>query len=204
MAAGRHDFTLEQGATFNPTLRYTQRTFVKKPITGVTNSGRAVATAVAHGLAVDWSGYVVGIVGMDLLNHQSKDLNVPSRAYEARVLTADTLELQVDTSRFGAYVSGGEFLYRAPFDFTSYTARMQIRADAEDTDPVAGGDLTTENGGIALGGVNGTIALLIAGTVTAALDVGTYVYDLEIVSPGGAPTAVLYGNINVPRREVTR
>lgn len=203
MAAGKYDFVIEQGGTFTPTIRYAQSIFTKKAITGVSKSGRAVVTAVGHGLTTNWGGYVAGVTGMDLLNHKSRDLAIPEAAYEASVVDADHLELAVDSSRFGAYISGGEFLYRTPFNFTGYTARMMIRGVVGDAAPITGGSLTTASG-IVLGGAAGTITLAIDAVTTAAFEVRSYVYDLEIVSAGGVVTPILYGTVLVPRREVTR
>lgn len=199
MAAGKYDFVIEQGGTFNPTIRYAQSTFTKKAITGVTKSGRATATVVGHGLTTNWGAYVVGVTGMDLINHKSRALAIPEEAYEASVVDVDHLELAVDSSRWGAYVSGGELLYRTPFDFTGYTGRMMVRETAASVDVIA--TLTTENGGLSFG--VGTILPILTALASSALDVRSYVYDLEIVS-GSVVTPILYGSIVVPRREVTR
>lgn len=64
-----------------------------------------------------------------------------------------------------------------PFDLNGYSARMQIRRDVNAVTTLL--DLTTENGRIALGGTEGTIALTLTPAETATLtDDG--VYDLEI------------------------
>jgi hypothetical protein len=64
-------------------------------------------------------------------------------------------------------------------------------------------ELTTVNSRITLGGTAGTVNLLVAANVTAALTPGLYVYDLELVSGGGEVTRLIEGNFNV-RAEVTR
>lgn len=86
-------------------------------------------------------------------------------------------------------------------DLTSYTARMQIRATQSSETILI--DLTTENGGIALGGAAGTISLVITNDVTEAIDWAKGVYDLELVSPSGYPTRLVEGIVKV-RDEVTR
>lgn len=86
-----------------------------------------------------------------------------------------------------------------PVDLTGYTARLQVRRTA--ASPVAL-SLTTENGGITLGGAAGTIDLAITATATAAIAADAYVYDLELVS-GATVTRLLEGNV-VVSREVTR
>lgn len=86
-------------------------------------------------------------------------------------------------------------------DLTNYTARMQLRSNIESSATVI--ELTTENGRISLGGVNGTITLTISATDTANLDDTNGVYDLEIVSSGGIVTRLLKGTFIIDG-EVTR
>lgn len=88
----------------------------------------------------------------------------------------------------------------AAINLTGYTARMQVRADVESTSTVL--SLTTENGGIALGGAAGTILLTVTATLTTALTAGDYVYDLELVT-GSTVTRLVQGQFTV-RPEVTR
>jgi hypothetical protein len=88
-----------------------------------------------------------------------------------------------------------------PVDLTGCTARMQVRAKIDATTPLL--TLTTENGGISLGGTAGTIELLIDADDTAALTWTSGVYDLEIVYPGGQVTRLAYGSVTVSP-EVTR
>lgn len=195
------DFTINQGSTFNPVLKYSQPQFVTKSITAITKSGQAVVTATAHGLTVDWPVWIVGVAGMQQINHRSSDLEVPSKAYFAYFVDANNVRLNFDTSRFAAYTSGGELLYHPPVDLTNFTARMQIRSDINSADIIV--SLTTENGGITLGGANGMITLLISATATAAFTFQSAVYDLEIVDAGGVVTRLLSGNITLSQ-EVTR
>ncbi len=85
-------------------------------------------------------------------------------------------------------------------NLSGFTARMQVRADVESTGTVL--SLTTENGGITLGGAAGTVVLLATATQTAAITAGDYVYDLELVS-GSVVTRLVQGSFLV-RPEVTR
>ena len=85
-------------------------------------------------------------------------------------------------------------------DLTNYTARMQVRANYPATTTVL--SLTTENGGITLGGVAGTITLAASATATAAIAADDYVYDLELIS-GSNVTRVVQGSFTVTP-EVTR
>ena len=86
-------------------------------------------------------------------------------------------------------------------DITGFTARMQVRPTQESATKIL--DLTTENGGITLGGAAGTIVLAATAVATAAITQERGVYDLELVSGGGVVTPLLKGIINfIP--EVTR
>lgn len=67
-----------------------------------------------------------------------------------------------------------------PVDLTTYTARMQVREKYTSTSAVV--TITTENGGISLGGEDGTIDLFISNSATSAISAKDYVYDLELVS----------------------
>jgi hypothetical protein len=196
-----YDFTIQQGATFNPQLKFSQPQFSVKAITAITKSGQAVLTATAHGLTVDWPVWIVGVLGMDQINHRADELRNPSKAYLGYFVDANTIRLNVDSSRFAVYISGGELLYHPPVDLTGFTARMDIRGTLSSATAIH--TLTTENGGIALGGVAGTIDLLIPAATTEGFDFGSAVYDLELISAAGVVTRLIGGAI-VLSKEVTR
>ena len=87
-----------------------------------------------------------------------------------------------------------------PWNFTDYTARMQVRRTVESTTVLI--SLTTENGRITLGGPTGIIELLITAADTAALT-SSGVYDLEIISSTGVVDRILQGDFTLSQ-EVTR
>jgi hypothetical protein len=72
-------------------------------------------------------------------------------------------------------------------DLTGCTATMQIRAALGMPAIVS---LTNGNGGLVLGGTNGTIT---PAFVTAPLNAGRYVYDLKLYDSGGNPYRLLQG-----------
>lgn len=89
----------------------------------------------------------------------------------------------------------------SPINLTGFTARMHIRENTSDRLTIV--ELTTENGRISLGGVNGQITLLLSDAITSALDGSRGVYDLELISSGGEVTRLIEGKITL-RSEVTR
>ena len=60
-----------------------------------------------------------------------------------------------------------------PINLSMYTGRMQVRATIDNASTLL--SLTTENGGIALGGAAGTITVTATATQTAAVAAGCYV-----------------------------
>ena len=87
-----------------------------------------------------------------------------------------------------------------PVSLVGWTARMQVRRRMPSTGTLV--DLTTENGGIVLGGAAGTVTVSIAATATDDLPVGEHVYDLELVN-GSTVERLVMGSFIV-RGEVSR
>ena len=86
-------------------------------------------------------------------------------------------------------------------DLTDFTARLHMRETIDSAAPFL--TLTTENGGITLGGVAGSITLLASAADTSAITVTQSVYDLELIAGNGAVTRLIEGLVLVVR-EVTR
>lgn len=87
-------------------------------------------------------------------------------------------------------------------DLSNHTARMQIRHRT--TSDAVLYALTTEDGGLTLGGVAGTIDLFISDEDTAGFNFRSAVYDIEIEpTPSGDVLRVLQGAVQVSP-EVTR
>ena len=87
-------------------------------------------------------------------------------------------------------------------NLTGYSARMQVRESYTSATTIV--SLTSaEGGGMTLGGVAGTITFTIPAATTSVLKSGTYLYDLEIVSPSGEVTRLLEGKFKVTP-EITR
>lgn len=88
-----------------------------------------------------------------------------------------------------------------PIDITGYSARLHMRESVNAAITVL--TLTTQNGGIELGGALGTINLTASATDTSAILAKKGVYDLEIEAPNGEVTRLLEGKFSVSP-EVTR
>lgn len=88
-----------------------------------------------------------------------------------------------------------------PIDLSGCTARMQVRAEVES--PTVLLSLTTENGGLTLGGVAGTVELYVSDEDTGTITWDAGVWDLEVVHPSGEVTRLAQGYVAVSP-EVTR
>ncbi len=89
-----------------------------------------------------------------------------------------------------------------PMDLSGHIARMQIRAKVASEEILY--SLTTENGGITLGGLAGTVDLFISDEDTAAMRFKSGVYDLELEAvPNGDVIRVIEGRVQLSP-EVTR
>mgnify|MGYP000154895688 CR=1 FL=1 len=88
-----------------------------------------------------------------------------------------------------------------PVNLTGCTARMQIRSEVGSPDILA--SLTTENGGITLGGTAGTIDLYLSPTATTLFTWEDGVYDMEFVLGNGDVVRKIVGTVKVSP-EVTR
>lgn len=87
-------------------------------------------------------------------------------------------------------------------DFTNYTAHAQVRLQATPDTAAADFDLTTTNGGVTLGGSQGTVDLLISATATAAI-ARTHVgqnaarYGVFVTDASGVVTPLVWGFVEI-------
>jgi len=88
-----------------------------------------------------------------------------------------------------------------PISLVGYKGRMQIRQAKDSSNVIMTLD-TEDNGGMALGGVEGTITIEISASRTAGLDFRTAVYDLELEKDGEV-VRLLEGTVTLSK-EVTR
>lgn len=75
-------------------------------ITGITNAGQAVVTAVAHGITISSAAYA-SIPKVDFTQVKGmKEIN-GKFAFVVEVIDEDNVKVDLDTTRFTAYSSGG-------------------------------------------------------------------------------------------------
>jgi len=88
-----------------------------------------------------------------------------------------------------------------PVDLTGATAHAQVRANATSADVLI--DLSSEEGSIVLGGIDGTVELVFSPLDTIGVTWRTAVYDVEITFLNGDVRRLLEGTVTLSP-EVTR
>lgn len=85
----------------------------------------------------------------------------------------------------------------APFDLSLWSVRSQLRKTYTSSTTYA------FNAGVVIPATNGQITISMSPLLTAAIKAGRYVYDIEIVGPGGAVKRVIEGQAEVTPRVTT-
>lgn len=67
-----------------------------------------------------------------------------------------------------------------PIDLTDYKAITRVKENINDETALI--ELTTENGGMELGGIDGTIRWIMTKSATAAIDIHEGIYDVFLIN----------------------
>jgi hypothetical protein len=179
-----YDTTIDQGANWFINFIYNQ----PSTITNITANGTTITVTAVNGFAVS---QIVSITGVIPSQYNLQNVAIATRSGSQFTITNPAT---------GTYISGG--VAYAPVNLSGYTAALQLRSLPND--PTAALTLTTENGGIAITALTGTIAVTATAAQTRAIDEGYYYYDLEITqTSSGIVTRVAQGQILVSA-EITR
>lgn len=84
---------------------------------------------------------------------------------------------------------------KKPINLTGYTAKMQVRSTYGD--PQVLFELSTENGGITLGGTTGTVELYVSDETAATFSFDRAVYDLFLYAPNGDALPLFEGSVRL-------
>ena len=198
--ASKLDLTILQGKTFSQIVRWETEPIIYKAISGITTAAPAVITCTGHSVPNNWRVAIVSVKGMTQINAEN-DPPKDSDYHQATVLNANTIELNdVNAAGFKAYTSGGYVQYNTPHDLTGYEARMTIRDKIGGT---ALDTLTDVNGKLVISTTDHYVKILIDATTTALYTWTSGVYDLEVESPTGEVTQLLYGKVKVTKEVTT-
>jgi hypothetical protein len=179
------------GATHETALRISSQTMLYAQISGMAQSAPLEVTATAHGIPDGWQVAVIGAKGMTELNAADPNDIKASEYHRCTVIDVDTVTIDgISSERFKAYQSGGHLAFRAPADLSGYASgRMDVKAKV-------GGDIlltrNTTNGGMFIDSATSSVFVRLAPTTIsgANLTAKDYVFDIELVTAGGAVDAL--------------
>ena len=134
---------------------------------------------------------ISGVEGMEILNSKDTGIELCARVDD------NYFEVPISTVGKEWRIGKGEITYYRPTDITDFTARCKFRKYWHSADVLS--ELTTENGGIVLNADDASIQLQRTAAQTAAFVFDKCVFDVELISPGGAVTRVAQGTIRLSR-----
>lgn len=185
---------IEQGTTFGHTFQWLNGGVFMAPIELIEEGYPTIVTVTDHGLNTETTDHPIILSGAEGLKHfNAKDTEI------AVCTRLDANRFSVPRSTVGEeWIEGtGEITYLIPTDLTNYTAVMRIRKNWH-TETVIH-ELTTENGGIQLGTVDGVIGLTIDKATTSLFTFKNAVYDVDLVDASGRETRVFKGPVTLHR-----
>jgi hypothetical protein len=190
----QQDIQILRGVTWNGPLQWLGENQQHKPISAVAIGLPTMVTATGHGITGTnpFPVWITDVWGPRALNTDDYKCAEPRWA---TVQDADTLAVDFDSGRLGAYVSGGVLSYNPPVDLSDYQASLLIYTAVGDAEPVLTLD-TGSNGGITLDAL-GNILVTVTAEQSAALDLMNGWYKLELTDSDGAVTRVAEGNVAV-------
>ena len=105
--------------------------------------------------------------------------------------------------RFKFVITQGDTFHTSPawkinnsyVNVTGYSAKMDVKIAPTSTSTII--ELSSDNGRITVGGIDGKFTLDLSPAETGALPAGNYIYDLDVTSPGGVVTTLLTGGFTV-------
>lgn len=189
------DIELFQGATYASSLQWCNPNPTFQIIANVQVGLPTLLTVPNHGLTGTnpIPAWITNVRGPSDLNTKGYRDVCPRFV---TVVDANTLAVDFDSGSLPAWQGGGVLTTYAPMNLTGYTARMQLRPAPGDQTVLL--ELNTTNGGIAIAGASGTIALLVTGAQTEAMTFTHCAYDLQLTAPDGVTvTRLAEGSVNV-------
>jgi hypothetical protein len=184
----RLNLTVRRGASAQIPIRLETPEKVFVPITTMLRTAPMQIIAPGHGLLNGWRVGVMNAAGLTELNSSWDHLD-NSRMYPVEVLGEDRISLpDVNACGFRPYLSGGQLVYYAPLDLSTFSAaRMDVKRSVGGTRLAS---FSTAAGTMQLNAVDQVLWVLLTPADTIALPHGDSVFDIELVRASGDVVAM--------------
>jgi hypothetical protein len=171
------------GASIDIPIRVETDALKFAPIINMAKTAPLRVTATAHGIPPGWRAAVIGAGGMTEMNI-AWDLLRPSALLPVSVIDANTVDFDgVCATGFHAYTTGGVLAFYAPKDLSSYTgARMDIKRKVGGAVAFS---LNTTVGTLEIDVFNSAVWIHLGDSTLAGVSAREYVFDIELIRPGG-------------------
>jgi hypothetical protein len=192
MSSNVKDFSVSQGETFHPTIRWAGVALTTVPVAAISQSAPVVVTAWAHAVPPGWPVALASVGGMSQINAR----RYPPQGddwHAATVIDVDRVSLNdMNSADFGAYASGGFLVYATPMALDGVTVHMAIYSSPDRS----GTPLATLTSGAGIT-VDARARTIIPELQTAGLAWDIGYYELDATDSAGVVTRILTGTITL-------
>lgn len=164
---------INPGRTLQYAFRWAESARTYKTVTAVSLTAPVVLTVPSHGLPDGWQFRLESLRGPEALNN---DLDDPTSFYLAKVLTPDSLQLELNGLGLKALVGQGALSYYSPADLAGLSGRFTLKASQHSQ--VA---LLDSTAAVTVDNVTKSIDLQVSALDTARLTPGQAWYALDLV-----------------------
>ena len=163
---------INPGRTLQHVFRWAESVRTYKTVTAVSLTAPVVVTAPAHGLPDGWQFRLESLRGPEALNNDPSDA---TSFYLAKVLTPDTLQLDISGLGMKALVGQGALSYYTPSSLAGLSGRFTLKASQHSADY-----LLNSTSNVTVNDETKAIDLLVSAVETAPLMPGRGWYALDL------------------------
>lgn len=164
---------INPGRVLQYVFRWAESARTYRLVTAVSLSAPVVLTVPSHGLPDGWQFRLESLRGPDALNSDPDD---PTSFYLAKVLSADSLQLDMNGLGLKALVGQGALSYYTPSSLAGLTGRFTLKASQHSVET-----LLQSTTAVTVDDAAKSIDLQVGADVTATLPSGAAWYSLDLI-----------------------
>lgn len=163
---------INPGRTLQYAFRWAESARTYKTVTAVSQTAPVVLTVPSHGLPDGWQFRLESLRGPETLNN---DLDDPTSFYLAKVLSPDSLQLELNGLGLKALVGQGALSYYSPADLGGLSGRFTLK-----TSQHSQAAMLDSTAAVTVNNVTKSIDLQVSALDTAKLTPGQAWYALDL------------------------